>query len=160
MYEPLRTVFRNLYIVGMDNITALRPTADAVRATRAAFVHQALKSERWSIRQAALQLGMNHAVLASRVNGSTPLLADEVEGIAHLLKRDPAEFFAAYLNAGTTGPTGSNPRTLVPKVAGSTPVGGTHHSFTTRHATTSGNHIAPITPISSRARTTRTDSAV
>lgn len=96
----------------MDNITALRSNADVARAGRAAFVHQQLKNERWSIRQAALTLGMNHTVLGSRLNGATAFLADEIESVAHLLKREPVEFFAEYLASGTGDfkPTESNPR--------------------------------------------------
>lgn len=85
-----------------SNISALRPaTVPApTRAARAAFVHEALKGERWSIRQAALALGMNVSVLSTRVNGSTAFLADEIEAIAVLLKEEPVDFYGRYISAG------------------------------------------------------------
>jgi transcriptional regulator with XRE-family HTH domain len=67
------------------------------RAARASFVHEALRAERWSVRQAALAIGLSHSALSSRMNGSTAFLADEIESIALLLKREPAEFYADYL---------------------------------------------------------------
>ena len=85
------------------NIVHLRPEGDAARATRAQFIHGLLKSERWSVRQAALAMGMTSSVLATRMNGSTPFLADELEKIAELLKRDPVKFYAEYLEVGRTG---------------------------------------------------------
>ena len=86
-----------------NNVTDIRPEADVVRADRASHIHGLLKSERWSIRQAALRLQMNNSVLASRMSGATPFLADELEGIARLLKRDPVEFYAEYLKVGLGG---------------------------------------------------------
>ena len=88
----------------MATVTPLRDSTDLNRAARAAFVHDALKSERWSIRQAALAIGLTHSVLASRANGTTAFLADELEQIARLLKRDPVEFYADYINAQEVGP--------------------------------------------------------
>ena len=86
-----------------NNVSNLRPLGDEMRSARAAHIHGLIKSERWSIRQAALQIGMNHGVLASRMNGSTPFLADELESLARLLNRDPVEFYAEYLKVGPTG---------------------------------------------------------
>ncbi len=89
------------YTVDMAPITELHPAADDTRASRAAFVRDSLKSERWSIRHAASELGMSHTALSTRVRGATPFLADELEAIARfLLKRDPIEFYAEYLAAG------------------------------------------------------------
>lgn len=87
----------------MATVTPLRDNSDLNRAARAAFVHDALKSERWSIRQAALAIGLTHSVLASRANGTTAFLADELEQIAGLLKRDPVEFYAEYIAVGRAG---------------------------------------------------------
>lgn len=83
-----------------ENVTALYGTRGTVQANRARFVHKALKEERWSIRQAAARLGFTHTTLTSRCNGGTPFLADELEHIAFLLKIDPIEFYAGYINAG------------------------------------------------------------
>jgi len=98
------------YTQAMSNVTNLRPDGDAIRTTRAKHIHGLLSDERWSIRQASIRLGMNNSVLASRVKGETAFLADELEHLARLLKRDPVEFYAEYLSAGApenTGPGGS-----------------------------------------------------
>jgi hypothetical protein len=76
--------------------------ADATRAARADFVRDSLKTERWSIRQAALAMGMSHTALASRLRSETSFLADEIESIAHLLRHEPVDYFRLYLQAGTT----------------------------------------------------------
>ncbi|WP_194385152.1 helix-turn-helix domain-containing protein [Microbacterium luteum] len=84
----------------MSNISELRPAADHTRAARAAYVHDSLKAERWSVRAAALAIGITNSVLATRMNGTTAFLADELESIARLLKVDPVQFYAGYLAAG------------------------------------------------------------
>ena len=86
------------------NVTRLRSTDTDPRALRARFVHQLLKNERWSVRNASQTIGMTNSVLATRLNGTTPFLADELEAIAGLLKRDPVTFYADYLRAGSSGP--------------------------------------------------------
>ena len=86
------------------NVTRLRSTDTDPRALRARFVHQLLKNERWSVRNASQTIGMTNSVLATRLNGTTPFLADELEAIAVLLKRDPVTFYADYLRAGSSGP--------------------------------------------------------
>ena len=75
--------------------------ASQSRQARAAFVHLSLKEDRWSIRQAALALGMSHTALSSRLRADTAFLADEIEGLAHLLRRDPVDYFRLYIEAGT-----------------------------------------------------------
>lgn len=53
-----------------------------------------------------MALGTNHTSLGSRLRAETSFLAEEIESIAVLLKRDPIEFYAAYLAAGNgKGPT-------------------------------------------------------
>lgn len=84
----------------MSNATPIRTHIDATRVARADFVQDCLKSDRWSVRKASLALGMTHTVLGSRVKGETSFLAEEIEAIAGILKRDPVEFFAAYISAG------------------------------------------------------------
>lgn len=49
-------------------------------------------------------MGINHTVLASRMKGETPFLADEIESIAELLKRDAVDFYREYLSVGTIAP--------------------------------------------------------
>lgn len=48
-------------------------------------------------------MGMSHSVLASRLNGSTAFLAEDIEDIAKLLKRDAVELYAEYLSVGPAG---------------------------------------------------------
>ena len=93
----------NRYSVCMTNVTPLRDTTDPIRTARAAFVLDSLKSERWSVRQAALATGIGTSVLATRMSGTTAFLADELESIAALLKRDPVEFYAEYIAVGRAG---------------------------------------------------------
>ena len=84
-------------------VTSLRPGGDSTRTARAKHIHGLLTDERWSIRKAAISIGMNVSVLASRMNGSTAFLADELEDLAKLLRRDPVEFYAEYLSVGPGG---------------------------------------------------------
>lgn len=86
-----------------SNVSVLRPQVDSARAARAAHIHGLLKGERWSVRAAALAMGIGPSVFATRMNGSTAFLADELEMIARLLKRDPVEFYAEYLAIGADG---------------------------------------------------------
>lgn len=102
--EHLDRLTGNPYSVGMANVTPLRDNTDSIRAARAAFVHDSLKSERWSVRQAAMAIGMNNSVLATRMHGGTAFLADELEQIAGLLKLDPVDFYRDYISAQEVGP--------------------------------------------------------
>lgn len=90
----------------MSNVTELHIKSDTRRSNRADFVRQALTHERWSMRKAAMALGMNHTVLSSRTRGDTAFLAEEIEAIAELLHRDPVQFYADYLNSGNRAPAG------------------------------------------------------
>ncbi|MBD3753346.1 MAG: hypothetical protein IE935_13250, partial [Micrococcales bacterium] len=69
-------------------MTPLRPDADSTRAARAAHLHGLLKAERWSVNAAALALGIPRSTLYQRLRGETPLMFDDVEMVARLLKRD------------------------------------------------------------------------
>lgn len=100
---------RMSYTQGMSNITELRSAHDLTQTRRAAFVRESLTDERWSIRQAAMAIGMSHTALGSRCKGETGFLADELEAIAGLLKREPVEFYADYLAAGGAGHSGPAP---------------------------------------------------
>ncbi len=108
----------------MTSTAFLATPRDEIRAARAEFVRQALKADRWSVRAAALAIGTSHTALGARVKGDTAFLAEDIELIAILLKRNPpVEFYGAYLRAGTqegpaseeTGPVvhplGLEPRT-------------------------------------------------
>lgn len=94
-----------------DNASYALSPLEATRAARATFVHEALKSERWSIRAAALAIGTNHTSLGSRLKGETAFFAEDIESLASILKRDPVTFYGEYLRAGQDD---SNPGTLVP----------------------------------------------
>lgn len=108
-----------------NNITQLRDHNDPVRTARATYVHGELKGERWSIRQAALAIGVTHTVLGSRLKGETPFTGEELERVATLLKRDPVGFYAEYLSVG---PAGFEPATSTVK-------------------TRKSDHLARVTPI-------------
>lgn len=96
----------------MTNIAPLALTPrEEIRARRAAFVRDCLKSERWSVRAAAMAIGTNHSSLGARVKGETAFTAEDIEAIAVLLKQDPIEFYGRYLNAGSED---ADTRTLVP----------------------------------------------
>ena len=90
------------------NVTDLRPDPNSVRTARAQHMHGLLKADRWSISAAALQLGINKSVLASRMNGTTAFLADEIEAIAGLLRRDAVTVYMEYLSAGFPDPGTNN----------------------------------------------------
>ena len=122
-----------------DNAVGTLTAREETRVARAAFVHAALKAERWSVRAAAMAMGTSHTSLGARLKGETAFLADDIESVALLLKRDPIEFYGEYIRAGSDD---FNPRTLVPKVAGSTPVGGTLIPFPTHKI--KGGYATPI----------------
>jgi hypothetical protein len=92
----------NPYTGGMataSNVTPIRTEAQRVRALRGAFVEAALREERWTIRQASIRLGLSNTALGDRVKGRVSFLAEDIEDIAELLKREPVEFYSAYLAA-------------------------------------------------------------
>lgn len=95
----LDRLHRKSYHRSMTNAAPTPHARDELRATRAAFVRHALEDERWSVRQAAMRTGINHTSLGSRLKGEISFLVEDLEAIAHLLKRDPAEFYAEYLHA-------------------------------------------------------------
>lgn len=47
-----------------------------------------------------MALGTNHTSLGARLRGETAFLAEDLESIAQLLKRDPVGFYGSYLAAG------------------------------------------------------------
>lgn len=89
-----------------DTATTATMPQDASRVARAAFVRKSLKAERWSTRAAAAAMGTNHTSLGNRLKALTPFFAEDIEAIALILKRNPVEFYGAYLAAGNKkGPT-------------------------------------------------------
>lgn len=92
------------YTLGMSNVTPIR-TVDPVRRNRAEFVKQAIENDDRSIRYIAGRIALNHSSLADRLKGKVAFTAEDIEGIAHVLKRDPVDFYRAYL-AAKDGPNG------------------------------------------------------
>lgn len=90
------------YSQTMTNISQLHPVAiDATQAARAQFLADELKSERWSLRLLQDRTGIPKSTLASKLNGSSPILAADIEVFATVLKRDAVDLFRDYLAAGT-----------------------------------------------------------
>ena len=86
----------------MTNISQLHPIdIDATQAARAQFLADELKSERWSLRLLQDRTGIPKSTLASKLNGSSPILAADIEVFAAVLKRDAVSLFSDYLAAGT-----------------------------------------------------------
>jgi len=131
----------------------LAARSDEVRSTVAYNLDAALKGQRWSRRAAATALGLTHTYVNSRAAGDTDLSASDLVMFADFLSMPVSAFFQPIPtgNDNVTDIT-SNPRTLVPKVAGSTPVGGTIIPFQPRErAVVEHVEVAPVTPIA-RAR--------
>ena len=89
----------------MDNISHL-PAVDPIRQARADFVATAIEDDGRSRRFVATRIGVNPSSLGDRLKGRVAFTAEDIEGIAHVLKRDPVEFYRAYL-AATNGPEGN-----------------------------------------------------
>lgn len=86
----------------MSNISQIHPsTGDEIQVARAHFLNDTLKGERWSLRLLQDRTGIAKSTLASKLNGSSPILAADIELFADVLRRDPVDLYAAYLAAGT-----------------------------------------------------------
>lgn len=98
----------NWYSPNMSNIAQLHPSvSDEKQAARAQFLSDTLKADRWSLRLLQQETGIPKSTLASKLNGSSPILAADIELFAEVLRRDPVGLFADYLSAGTKkGPEG------------------------------------------------------
>lgn len=86
----------------MTNISHL-PAPDARRQARADFVKNAIELEERSVRYVAIRAGISPASLGDRLKGRIAFTADDLEGIAHVLKRDPVEFYRDYISVGLDG---------------------------------------------------------
>lgn len=125
----------------MGAITAIRDHRDHVRAARAHFVAEAIDNDDRSHRWVAQQIGISHSALGERVKGRVSFTAEDIEGIARILKRDPVEFYGEYLAAAEIDPRPENPG------------GGNNGTFTASNdpkqsafAAING-HLAPVIPI-------------
>ena len=119
----------------------LATRADQVRWTVATNLDTILKRERWSRRAAALALGLSHRYVNDRATGDVDLSASDLAMFADFLEVSISDFYAPI-------PEGSDLRTLVPKVAGSIPVGGTVIPFPARSWVSEERaQVAPVTAI-------------
>lgn len=119
----------------------LATRADQVRWTVATNLDTILKRERWSRRAAALALGLSHRYVNDRATGDVDLSASDLAMFADFLEVSISDFYAPI-------PEGSDLRTLVPKVAGSIPVGGTVIPFPARSRVSEERaQVAPVTAI-------------
>lgn len=81
-----------------SNVIAF-PKGDPIRRARGAFVKSLIDGDGRSIRFMAAQIGISHTALGDRMKGKAPFLADELEGIARVLKIDPVDFYSRYISA-------------------------------------------------------------
>ena len=111
-----------------SNVIPFADEAHMLRRARGAYVKSVIVDEHErSARFVATRIGLSPSSMGERLKGKSPFLADELEGIARVLRIDPVDFYRHYIAVDAHwSPDGSNPRTLVPKVAGSIPVGGTN----------------------------------
>lgn len=98
----------------MSNVTQMT-SHDPQRGARAEFVKTAIDNDDRSIRYMAARIGINHTSLADRLKGRVAFTAEDLEGIAHVLKRDPVEFYREYI---AVGPDGLEPPTSSVKSRG------------------------------------------
>lgn len=132
----------------MTNISHIRGEGpDEIQAARASVIWTALKAERWSLRLLEQRTHIPKSTLSAKMNGHSPMLAADIELFAEILGSDPVELFRAYLGGGDDT---TNRRNSVPKVAGSTPVGGTLISFPDPRARDTPPRVGLATVVSIR----------
>lgn len=134
------------------------------RADVAAAVRAHLAVRQISDSALGRAIGMSQSMISRRTNGSTAFDTDDLGRIAGYLGLDLVELVQMPKGAPAPHDDSSNPRRLVPKVAGSIPVGGTHTKdrpaeggpslipFPVRPHTAAADEssfvrIAPVTPI-------------
>ena len=103
-------------------ITPIFDEARSLRRARGAFVKSRIEEDDRSARYVAGRIGINPSSMSERLRGKSPFLADELEGIALVLKIDPVEFYRDYI---AVGPAGIEPTT----------------------STVISGHLAPVTSI-------------
>lgn len=91
-----------------SNVTQIVDDGRALRRARGQFVKELLEEDGRSARYVAGRIGLNPTSMSDRLRGKAPFLADELEGIARVLKMQPVEFYARYI---AVGPTGLEPMT-------------------------------------------------
>ena len=83
------------------NVTPISPEPRNLRQARGAFVKAAIDDEERTARFVALRIGIAPSSMSERLKGKSPFLADELESIARVLRRDPIDFYRAYITVGT-----------------------------------------------------------
>ena len=104
-----------------SNVTPIADEARLLRRARGAFVKSLIEQEERSARFVAIRIGLNPTSMGERLKGQSPFLADELEGIARVLRIDPIEFYGRYITVkpGGSDVEGSNPSHSDYKSAGS-----------------------------------------
>ncbi len=86
------------------NVTPIITDERKLRRARGEFVKSVIVDEHErSARFVAVRMGVSPSTMGERLNGKSPFLADELEGIAHVLKIDPVEFYRQYISVGLDG---------------------------------------------------------
>jgi hypothetical protein len=86
----------------MSNVTHL-PAPDPRRQARADFVAHAIQLEERSVRFVANKIGLSPVSLGDRLKGRIAFSAEDLEGIAQVVREDPLKFIARYLAVGSDG---------------------------------------------------------
>lgn len=90
--------------MGMGNIAHIQHL-DPRRVARAQFVKSAIADDHRSQRYVAGSIGLPASSLTDRLVGRVAFTAEDIEGIARVLKRDPVEFYRDYINAPNNPPS-------------------------------------------------------
>lgn len=85
------------------NVVPIADTARMLRRARGEFVKDLLDEDGRSARYVATRIGLSPTSMSERLRGKAPFLADELEGIALVLKLDPIEFYRSYIAVGPEG---------------------------------------------------------
>jgi len=95
-----------------SNVTPIADEARLLRRARGAFVKSVIDDEERSARFVAVRIGLAPSSMSERLKGKSPFLADELEGIARVLRIDPVDFYSRYIavKAGDVPPAESNQR--------------------------------------------------
>jgi transcriptional regulator with XRE-family HTH domain len=96
-----------------SNVTPFVDEARLLRSARGAFVKSLIDQEERSARFVAVRIGLAPSSMSERLKGKSPFLADELEGIARVLRIDPVEFYGRYISVKPGGfePGAANQRT-------------------------------------------------
>ncbi|MBG9885727.1 hypothetical protein ABE10_03815 [Bacillus toyonensis] len=77
-----------------------------LRRARGEFVKSVIIDEHErSARFVAVRMGLSPSSMSERLAGKSPFLADELEGIARVLRIDPVEFYSRYIAVSLDSPS-------------------------------------------------------